>query len=110
MAIEKKDESPNLLQRFGGGTRLGQALGGLMQHKERLEAQQIGLGDELQQTTDIIDAVDAVFQLIDQLVEELEGGANAVLETVTNFQGRVQTTKEQLQELLAKEPTEAPSE
>lgn len=110
MVIEKKDDSPSLLQRFGSRTNLGKALGGLMQHKERLEAQQTGLDEELRETTDIIDAVDTVFRLIDDLVEELEGGANVVLETVQTFQARVQSTKTQLQELLDRGPSEAPSE
>lgn len=106
MALEKKDEPQalSLMQRFPLRTSLGKALGGLMQHKERLEAQQTGLGEELQQTTDIINAVDAVFAMIDDLVDELEGGAKAVLETVESFQGRVQSTKVQLQELLDREP------
>lgn len=112
MAIEPKNEGTrelSLLQRFGSRTNLGKALGGLMQHKERLEAQQTGLGEELQQTNDIIEAVDMVFRLIDELVEELEGGATAVLETVQSFQGRVQTTKTQLNELLDRESTAPPS-
>lgn len=116
MAIERKPEEENrgltLFGRFGANSPLGKALSSIVNKKQRLEEQQVGLAEEIVETDEILDAVETVFKLQDQLMEELQTGADAVLAAVSNFQEKVDVARAQINDLLgvtAEDTTAAPS-
>lgn len=112
MSIERKDEAPRELTLFGRfplHTSLGKALSSIVNRKERLEREQVDLNAELDEASDILEAVETVFRLQDDLMEELETGAVAVQEAVGAFQAKVKGTRDQLTELLTREARPAES-
>ena len=106
MSIEHRDEGSRELTLFGRfpiHTSLGKALSSIVNRKERLEKEQVDLNAELEEASDILEAVETVFRLQDALMEDLEAGATAVQEAVSTFQAKVQGTRDQLTELLTRE-------
>ena len=97
-----------LFSRFNPSTGLGKALSSIVRKKERLEEQQAGLADELEETDDILEAVGTVFRLQDELMEELQQGADTVLAAVSSFQEKVNVARAQVNDLLGV-TTEVPS-
>ena len=106
MSLEHVDpevREMSLFGRFSANTRLGKAVSSIARRKERLEKEQVDLNEELEEASDILEAVETVFRLQDELMQDLETGATAVQEAVSTFQVKVQGTRDQLTELLTRE-------
>lgn len=119
MAIERKPEEESrglaLFDRFGGNSRLGKALSSIVTKRQRLEEQQVGIAEEIVETDEILEAVETVFRLQDELMEELQQAADTVLAAVSTvqagvgtFQEKVEVARAQINDLLGV-ATEAPS-